>query len=78
MKVARYLVLFALSSGLSWAALRYREEQDLRMQNANLRQTLSDIQRLRQTNDRLTKLSIDPEELKRLRGEQRELMRLRA
>ena len=78
MKVARYLVLFALSGGLASASLRYREEQDLRLRNANLRQTLSDIQRLRQTNDGLTKLSIDPEELKRLRGEQRELMRLRA
>src|SRR5438094_433428 len=78
MKVARYLVLFALSGGLASASLRYREEQDLRLRNANLRQTLSDIQRLRQANERLAKLSIDPEELKRLGREKSELMRLRA
>ena len=78
MKVARYLVLLALSGGLSWAALCYREEQALRLQNANLRQTQSDVRHLREANDRLAKLSIDPEELQRLRGEQSELMRLRA
>ncbi len=78
MKVARYLVLFALSVGLASASLRYREEQDLRLRNANLCQTLSDIQRLRQANQRLAKLSIDPEELKRLGREKSELMRLRA
>ena len=75
---ARYLLFLALSGGLAWAALRYREAQNLRLQNEKLRQTLSDIQRLREANDRLAKVSVDPEELQQLLGEQGELMRLRA
>src|SRR5882724_7137604 len=78
MKFTRYLVLFAMCGGLSWAALRHREAQALRLQNANLRHTLRDIQRLREANDRLAKLSMDSEELQRLRSEKSELMRLRA
>jgi len=78
MKVVSYLIFLALAAGLCWAALRYREEQALRLQNANLRQALSEVRGLREANDRLAKLSIDPEELQRLGGEQSELLRLRA
>lgn len=78
MRVVLYLVLLALAGGVALGGFRHREARALRRQNANLRQSVSDVHRLREENDRLAKLSIGPEELQRLRAEQSEIMRLRA